>query len=76
MAYRHGGQPVSDLGSRSAPVLRELELGAGELWMLAAAPTWAVYSVLLDEILQTYHLWGAMLVFTGIALTQFARRGA
>jgi len=150
-------------------MLRELELGAGELWMLAAVPTWAVYSVLLkrrpqalparsmlalsavvglawmtplvvlspsvlvvnctpeimagvayvavgssviafycwnrgvmsigparagiylhlmpvfgsvlaflllDETLEGYHLWGAALVFTGIALTQFARRNA
>lgn len=27
--------------------LRAFELGRGELWMLAAVPTWAVYSVLL-----------------------------
>lgn len=31
-----------DLGA-----LRDLRLGAGELWMLAAVPTWALYSVLL-----------------------------
>lgn len=150
-------------------VLRELRLGTGELWMLAAVPTWATYSVLLKrrpqalpqrsmlalsalvglawmtplvllspavlmvdwtpgviggvvyvalgssviaffcwnrgvaaigparagiylhlmpvfgpvlaflllgETLQGYHLWGALLVFTGIALTQFAHRRA
>ncbi|MFQ5938166.1 MAG: DMT family transporter [Acidiferrobacterales bacterium] len=35
--------------------LLQLQLNAGDLWMLAAVPNWALYSVLLRRLPRTFH---------------------
>lgn len=52
--------------------LRALELGRGELWMLAAVPTWSTYSVLLKRRPQSLPQRSTLTVSTAIGLVWMA----
>jgi len=52
--------------------LRALELGRGELWMLAAVPTWAAYSVLLKRRPPSLPQRSTLTVSTAIGLLWMA----
>lgn len=52
--------------------LRTLQLGRGELWMLAAVPTWSAYSVLLKRRPQSLPQRSTLTVSTAVGLLWMA----